>query len=124
LAVGRCGGEGEQRTVLTLGSVTAHRIPTIERESEGGAMRFVSIFWDMDDDPRGNSMRCAPSASKKEVDEVLQHGTDQDVSRSSGFPVIFGRTQGGRCLMVVYEQVDEMAAYPITVYDVSEKVKQ
>lgn len=87
-------------------------------------MRFVSIFWDIDDDPRGNSMHCATSASKKEVDEVLQHGTDQDVSRNTGYPVIFGRTSGGRHLMVAYEQVDEMTAYPITVYDVSEKVKQ
>jgi uncharacterized DUF497 family protein len=83
---------------------------------------FDSILWDLDDDPDGNVQHCAAhDVSKEEVEEVLEHGTDADVSRSSGRPVVFGDTSTGRHLMVVYEVIDEDTVYPITAYEVSER---
>lgn len=67
-------------------------------------MAFDSIIWDLDDDPDGNVQHCAEHGiSPEEVEEVLASATDEDVSRSSGRPVVFGDTSAGRHLMVVYE---------------------
>ncbi len=82
-------------------------------------MPYRAILWDMDDDPDGNVQHCLEHGiTKEEVDEVLQHPTDADVSRSSGRPVVFGDTDAGRHLMVVYETIDEDTVYPITAYEV------
>jgi hypothetical protein len=40
---------------------------------------------------------------------------------SSGRPVVFGDTNAGRRLMVVYELVDDETIYPVTAYDVSRR---
>ena len=85
-------------------------------------MPFDSILWDLDDDPDGNVQHCAAhDISKEEVEEVLENGTDADVSRSSGRPVVFGNTSTGRHLMVVYDVIDEDTVYPITAYEVTER---
>jgi hypothetical protein len=66
-------------------------------------MRFDSIIWDLDDDPDGNVQHCeAHGINKEEVEEVLQNATDMDISDSSGRPVVFGDTDAGRHVMVVY----------------------
>jgi hypothetical protein len=49
---------------------------------------------------------------------VFQNATDADISRSSGQPVVFGDTSTGRHLIVVYEEIDADAVYPVTAYDV------
>ena len=56
--------------------------------------------------------------TKEEVEEALENATDADVSHSSGRPVIFGDTNAGRHLMVVYEEIDADTIYPVTAYDV------
>ena len=56
--------------------------------------------------------------TKEQVEEVFRNATDADTSRSSGQPVIFGDTDAGRHLMVVYEEIDAVTVYPITAYDV------
>jgi uncharacterized DUF497 family protein len=82
-------------------------------------MRFTSIIWDLDDDPGGNVQHCAEhGVTKEEVEEVFENATDEDVSRSSGRPVVFGETSTGRHLMVVYEEIDADTVYPLTAYDV------
>jgi uncharacterized DUF497 family protein len=82
-------------------------------------MRFDSIIWDLDDDPDGNVQHCGEhSITKEEVEEVFQSFDDEDVSSSSGRPVVFGDTSAGRHLMVVYEVVDEDTVYPVTAYEV------
>jgi len=82
-------------------------------------MRFEAILWDLDDDPNGNVFHCAGhGVTKEEVEEVFENPTDTDVSRSTGRPVVFGRTHQGRHLMVVYERIDESTVYPITAYEV------
>jgi uncharacterized DUF497 family protein len=55
---------------------------------------------------------------KEEVEAVFRNVTDEDISRSSGRLVVFGDTQAGRHLMVVYEEIDTETVYPITAYDV------
>jgi uncharacterized DUF497 family protein len=82
-------------------------------------MAFLSILWDLDDDPDGNVQHCLEhGVTKEEVEDVLQNPTDTDNSRSSGRPVAFGDTAAGRHLIVVYEAVDADTAYPITAYEV------
>lgn len=82
-------------------------------------MPFLSIWWDLDDDPDGNVQHCAEhGVTKDEVGEVLQNPTDTDDSYSSGRPVAFGDTSAGRHLMVVYEEIDADTVYPVTVYEV------
>jgi uncharacterized DUF497 family protein len=82
-------------------------------------MRFTSIIWDLDNDPNGNVTHCAEhGVTKEEVEEVFENATDEDVSRSSGRPVVFGETNTGRHLMVVYEEVGADTVYPMTAYDV------
>ena len=56
--------------------------------------------------------------TKDEVEEVFLNSTDADISRSSGRPVVFGDTSTGRHLMVVYEEIEADAVYPVTAYDV------
>ena len=79
-------------------------------------MGDVQIIWDLEDDPEGNVQHCAQHGVTKE--EVFEHATDVDISRSSGRPVVFGDTSTGRHLMVVYEEIDADTVYPVTAYDV------
>jgi hypothetical protein len=80
---------------------------------------FDSILWDLNDDPNGNVRHCAAhGVTKEEVEDVLAHPTDVDISQSSGLPVVFGDTRLRRHLMVVYERIDEATVYPVTAYEV------
>lgn len=82
-------------------------------------MPFDAILWDLDGDPEGNVQHCAEHGiTKEEVEEVFQNTVDEDISRSSGRPVVFGDTSTGRHLMVVYEVIDPHTVYPVTAYDV------
>jgi uncharacterized DUF497 family protein len=82
-------------------------------------MLFHAIVWDLDDDPDGNVQHCNEhDVAKEEVEQVFQNAADADVSRSSGRPIVFGDTNAGRCLMVVYEVVEVGTVYPITAYEV------
>ncbi len=84
-----------------------------------------AVIWDLDDDPEGNVMHCPEhDVSKEEVEEVFQNADDADVSRSSGRPVVFGDTDEGRHLMVVFEILDPDTVYPITAYDVPRKYRR
>ena len=88
-------------------------------------MPFDSILWDLDDDPDGNVQHCADHGiTKEEVEEVLEGATDFDISRSSGRPVVFGDTNEGRHLMVVYEEIDAKTAYPVTAYEVPRRYRR
>ena len=82
-------------------------------------MPYSSIIWDLDDDPDGNVEHCAQhGVTKEEVEAVFENATDKDLSQSSGRPAVFGDTNTGRHLIVVYEEIDADTAYPITAYDV------
>jgi uncharacterized DUF497 family protein len=82
-------------------------------------MAFAAILWDLDDDPEGNVQHIAEhGVTQDEVEEVFQNATDADISQSSSRPVVFGDTNVGRHLMVVYEEIDSDTVYPVTAYEV------
>jgi len=82
-------------------------------------MRFDAIIWDLEDDPDGNVQHCAEhGVSQEEIEEVFENFSDEDVSASSGRPVVFGDTRVGRHLMVVYDRIDDETVYPVTAYEV------
>lgn len=87
-------------------------------------MPFRYVLWDLDDDPAGNAWHCAEHGlSQDEVEEVLQSAIDMDVSRATGLPVVFGETQSGRHLMVVFELIDAESVYPVTAYEVPRRIR-
>ncbi len=87
-------------------------------------MSYDSIIWDLDDDPDGNVQHCNEhGVTKEEIEEIFRSASDADISHSSGRPVIFGDTNAGRHLMVVYEEIDADTVYPVTAYDVPRKLR-
>ncbi|MBU4271142.1 MAG: hypothetical protein KKE86_16195 [Planctomycetes bacterium] len=87
-------------------------------------MPYHTIVWDLNDDPDGNVRHCAEhGVTMGEVEQVLQRASDADLSRSSGRPVVFGDTNTGRHLMVVYETIEADTVYPITAYEVPRRLQ-
>jgi uncharacterized DUF497 family protein len=85
----------------------------------------LSLIWDLDDDPDGNVRHCAEHGiSKDEVEEVLFNASDADISRSSGRPVVFGDTDEGRHLMIVFEEIDDETIYPVTAFEVPRRKRR
>ncbi len=82
-------------------------------------MPYFEIVWN--EEPDGNVEHIAEHGLKPaDIEEVIFNPIDRDVSRSSGLPIVFGFTPGGRYILVVYEQIDETTIYPVTAYDVEE----
>lgn len=82
-------------------------------------MGYSKALWDLDDDPEGNVQHIAEhDITKEEVEDVLENPAGIETSRSSGRPIAFGETSTGRLIAVVYEEVDEDTAYPVTAYEV------
>lgn len=54
----------------------------------------------------------------EDVEHVLASPTRHSVSRSSGFPCVFGYTPEGLFIIVVYERIDSETVYPITAYEI------
>jgi hypothetical protein len=84
-------------------------------------MPKLSFVWDLEDDPDGNVAHIAEhGVTPEEVEEVLEaeHGS-ATTSRSSGNPIVFGWTQTGKYIAVVFEEVDDdpPTVYPITAYE-------
>jgi hypothetical protein len=83
---------------------------------------FDLVAWDDEDDPRGNTRHIA--ANGLTIDEVEQVLHDPDnrptVSRSTGRPAVFGRTDTGKDVLVVYEVLETdpvIVIRPITAYE-------
>jgi translation elongation factor EF-1beta len=82
-------------------------------------MTFLSIIWDLPDDPDGNVRHIADhDVSQEEVEEVLRNPEGIERSRSSAWPIAFGETAAGRIIAVVHERIGTDAVYPITAYEV------
>jgi uncharacterized DUF497 family protein len=89
---------------------------------EASLRDFDCILWDLDDDPDGNVQHIAKHGlTKEDVEDVFQSPQGTDISRSTGRPVVFGNTRGGRHIIVVYEITDAITAYPITAFDVPQR---
>ena len=88
-------------------------------------MTAVRIIWDVADDADGNVQHIAEHGiTVEEVEEVLLDRDSEDtISRSSGRPITFGYTAGGRYLAVVWEHIDDdpLTIYPVTAYDAPER---
>ena len=79
------------------------------------------ILWDLDDDSEGNVQHVAEhDLSKDDVEYVVARPDRFDVSRSSGNPMVFGYTEDGRYVAVVFIQIDDDTIYPVTAYEVED----
>ena len=56
--------------------------------------------------------------SPDEFEEVVCNPDYKDVSRSTGNPVAFGETSGGKCICCVFKRIDEDTIEPVTAYEV------
>ena len=88
-------------------------------------MEDALVDWDDAADPNGNAAHVAEHGlSQDEVEFVLRDpNASHDVSGSSGRPVVFGTTNTGRFIVVVYEVLnpdDPLILRPITAYEVPE----
>ncbi|HMO86895.1 MAG TPA: DUF4258 domain-containing protein [Lacipirellulaceae bacterium] len=84
-------------------------------------MDYLRILWDAPDDSEGNVWHIAEHGlSIDEIEEVLANPASQGISKSTGRPVVWGYTQEGLYLIVVYEQVDNETIRVVTAYEVDE----
>lgn len=58
--------------------------------------------------------------TQDEFEEVVSNPDFEDVSRSTGNPMAFGRTSEGRPLCCVFRRLNNDTIEPITAYDVGE----
>ena len=82
-------------------------------------MPYFDFIWEWTED--GNMQHISQhGVTPEEVEEVVLDPERTSTSRTSGRPIAFGYTSGGRYLAVIYEQIDESTVYPITAYEVEE----
>jgi uncharacterized DUF497 family protein len=84
-------------------------------------MWYVRVIWDEESNPEGNVRHIAEHGlTIEDVEHVLQNPVSEGASRSTGRPCCFGYTPSGDHIIVVYDQVDEDAIYPVTAIEVPE----
>ena len=82
-------------------------------------MFWIHIIWDYESD--GNVEHIADNGlTAAEVTYVLQKPVDSGISRTSGLPMLFGFTEDGDYVAVVYREIDEDTIQPITAYILDE----
>ena len=59
----------------------------------------------------------AHGVTRREFEEIVTRPTHTRLSRSSGYPIAFGRTSAGRYLACVYEIIDDITVLPVTAYE-------
>ena len=68
--------------------------------------------------PDGNVAHLADhGVTPEEAEQVMAFPIARGVSRTTGRPIAIGNTLAGRKLVVVYEVIDAVTVYPVTVYD-------
>jgi DNA-binding phage protein len=76
---------------------------------------YYDIIWNPE--PDGNVEHIAEHDwTPDDVEAVLLHPVAEDISRSSGRPMVYGFTPDGRYIVVVYEEIDDHTLYPVTAY--------
>ena len=86
-------------------------------------MTWTHIIWDST--PGGNVEHVEEHGLEpEEVDHVLSNHESVGTSDSSGRPCIFGYTPDGTYIIVVYEEVEDDAIYPVTAFEVEEPQQQ
>ncbi len=80
-------------------------------------MPWLDVIWV--DGPGGNMRHIAQhDLTPEEVRSVLENPFQRGISRSSGLPIVWGYTPGGRFIAVVYEQLDPLTVKPVTAYEI------
>jgi uncharacterized DUF497 family protein len=80
---------------------------------------FQQIIWN--EEPGGNIEHIEEHGlTVEDVEHVLANFESKSVSRSSNSPCVFGHTEDGTFIIVVYELIDEDTVYPVTAYEVPE----
>jgi len=81
-------------------------------------MPWVELIWEWDE-PDGNVAHIAEhDLTPEDVEYVLENPIHEERSRSSGRFLVFGYTEDGRRIAVIYEQLDDTTLYPVTAYEV------
>jgi len=77
------------------------------------------IIWN--DEPGGNVDHIFEhDLTPEDVEFVLANYESEARSDSSGLPCVFGYTEDGRYIIVIYEEAGNDTIYPVTAYDVPE----
>jgi uncharacterized DUF497 family protein len=78
-------------------------------------MPWSDIVWNHEGD--GNVHHIAENGlSIADVEFVVMNAVQYGTSRVSGRPILFGYTEGGDYVCVVYEEIDDITIYPVTAY--------
>jgi len=78
-------------------------------------MPWKEIVWSHEED--GNVDHIAENGlSIGDVEYVVMNAERYGKSRASGRPILFGYTERGDYICVVYEEVDDVTIYPVTAY--------
>lgn len=84
-------------------------------------MPRIDVIWDLPDDPTGNVQHIAEHGlTPADVEYVVNHPRRHAKSRSTGRPMVFGRTPSGEEIVVIFEEIDDSTIYPVTSYLVEE----
>ena len=84
-------------------------------------MSYLQTLWDENDNPEGNVRHIAEHGlTMGDVEFVIENAESESVSRSSGFPCVFGYTPCGEHIIVIFEELEDDTIYPVTAYEVPE----
>lgn len=81
-------------------------------------MPWFELIWEWDEEDGNVAHIAEHGVSPEDVEEVFEHPIRYEKSRTSGRPIVFGYTNDGRRIAVVYEQLDGTTLYPVTAYEV------
>ena len=77
------------------------------------------FLWDFE--PEGNVEHIAEHGlTPDDVENAFDDMINETISRSSGWPAIFGLTLDGRVIFVVYEEIDDGLIYVHTAFEPQE----
>lgn len=80
-------------------------------------MSWDSIIWDDENEYGGNVDKIRQHGlTMDDVENAMADPVGHDVSRSSGYPTLWGLAVDGCLIVVVYEEVDEFTVRPITAW--------
>ena len=81
-------------------------------------MPWFELIWEWDEEDGNVAHIAEHGLSPEDVEEVFEHPIRYEKSRSSGRAMVFGYSNDGRRIAVVYEQLDDTTVYPVTAYEV------
>lgn len=81
-------------------------------------MAWYELIWEWDVDDGNVAHIAEHGLTPDDVEFAMANPIGTGKSRSSGRSIVFGYTEDGRRIAVVYESIDEVTLYPITAYEV------